>query len=657
MRWLPAICALVICAAGVSLYGYAIHLPYRIDDFVHFRLLTTHTLGDVWAGTSGLAYYRPLPFTLWKIVYWLSGGYPPEIVNGINVVCHIANGLLLCLLVYNHQGRSQRALVIATSCALLFLMYPFSYQAVPWAGSLTHPLVTLLMLGGIMVAIKAHVHRSRVLSIIAIVLAILAPFAHETGVLLAAGLTLYYVTSTGPIRWREIVARTWPFWVCALLAGMALLLLQIHAGSPDTTLGLESRWQNGVYFLQGFMYPVAPLAIRLMALFPGLNDLGSILIVCLPVLLVLVYVFAKLGHVRMMLLAILWFAVMIAPAWLLLGFSYVIDGPRLMYEASAGAALFWTIPLSIVLERWDHIRQPIWRIPLLALSAAVVIGTMVGSLGFLNERADMYEETRLASQGLLAGAIPPSDDKRILLSLNFPGWLAPKEPTFALGHEGVSFIPTYSSPIDLIWTMTGQERYVLNLVVTELQSHWRFNYRNFGDERLSPDLQPDLRNARKIFFTSYRGFDLATYDAGNLELENQPRAEKYVAAYNNQLALLSGEWHMDAATMQVTLHWQSWLTLTQEVRTFVHLQNATGDMIAQEDGLPLMGLSNPLWWKPGDEWRDTRIVILPGALKPGRYFLRIGVYAAADGKRFSTVDMASQRLENDSATLGVIDIP
>ncbi|HEY3340520.1 MAG TPA: hypothetical protein VGK81_00825, partial [Anaerolineae bacterium] len=518
-------------------------------------------------------------------------------------------------------------------------------------------------------------------------------FAHETGVLLALILTLYYWTASPARTLKQTLHITWPYWICSLLAMAVLLGLRAGSGLKPQTPDLISRWQNAVYFLQGLAYPVAPFAQTLRVWFPGLNDLLSIVIVCVPVLAVATLFYVRMGYGRQAMLAIGWYGVMIAPAWLLLGFNYVVDGPRLMYEAASGAAIFWIIPLVIALERlWRYLvarqanapdpaagniaaggayvaphtqrggRSAISRKSWCsgvgaALAAAMIAGIVVESVLFLNEHADMYEETRDVTGGLLQAVGAPAADKSLVISVNFPGWIAPLAPTYALGHEGVTFIPDYSSVMDLVWTMTGHEQSIASVVVTELQSHWRFNYRNYGAEWTLPALQPSLRDARLVLFTSYRDRDLATYNVGNLEFENAARPAQYVSAYNGQLALVAGEWQKAGDTLQVTLHWQSWMTLTQEVRTFVHLQNEAGELVAQEDGLPMMGVANPLWWKPGDQWRDMRVLALPKGLKPGNYTLRVGVYPAFGGERYSALDPAGKRYLDDAATLTTLQIP
>ncbi len=663
----PLLSAFLIFIAGLAVYGYAVFLPYHIDDFVHFRWVSVHTLAQVWTSAAGLSYFRPLPFTIWELVRAWSGGFPPVVEHAINVVIHALNGMLLFELIRLHRQDASGKTLVAIIVAFLFLLFPFSYQAVPWVGSLTHPLVTFLMLGSMVAFIVGREKHRGVLVLLSLLLALLAPFANETGVLIAPLLTLFYLTLAGSTSLRRELGKVRIFWAFSLMAVLALFWLRSHSGLTMQPVDLTSRWQNAVYFLQGLAYPVAPLAEQLKLHLPGLSDLASVLSICLPALAILVWLSVRLGYARQVLFAVGWYVVAIAPAWLMLDFSYVVDGPRLMYEASPGATVLWALPAAMVLEQvianpshGKNLMAPmsIRRLWVgLAAATLLTIATLIGSVSFLTERADMYWQTRQATQGLLAAVKDLPDTKQPILSVNFPAWFAPKSPTYALGHEGVSFIPTYSSPIDLVWAMIGREYVIPNVVVHELQLHWRYNYLNYGRVFKLPDIQPMLRDARKVLFTSYRLNDLVTYDVGNLEKVNQPRPAHYLAVYSGTLVLVDGEWQREGNTLQVTLRWQSWLTLTQEVRTFVHLQDDSGALVAQEDGLPLMGVADPLWWQPGDQWRDMRVIVLPTDLRPGRYTLRAGVYPASGGNRFIARDPQGKRYPEDSATLGTLTIP
>jgi hypothetical protein len=647
--------ATIILIAVVT-YAYAVTLPFRIDDFVHFRWLYTRPLVDVWLSAAGLSYYRPLPFTVWKVIYWIANSYPAPLIHSINILLHATNGCLMLLLLWLHGKRNVFGLFVAWIAAVLFVLFPFSYQAVPWAGALSHPLVTLLMLASALMAIRGIERQSIRLKLVSFVLCLIAPFAHETGLLIAPVVTLFILTADTYQNLKQALKLTAVYWAAAAVAFSILVFFRLNGGLATSGLDLESRLQNGIYFLQGLLYPVAQLATQLRYLLPQLNDLGAVVIVCVPALIAMVYLSLRLGQGRRMLFAIGWYCITILPAWLMLPFAYVVDGPRLMYVAAVGAALLWTIPLTIFADRrW--LLSSILRDKLLALTmGGLMTITIIGSIFFLRERADMYEQTRRAADGLL-GVVSSQSANETAVSINFPGFLAPKFPTYALGHEGVSFIPNYSSVVDLVWTMTGKERNVANFVVQELQSEWRYNYRNYGPSLQVADLQPSLRSASRVLFTSDRRDNLATYNVGSLIGTNQMTPTEYVSTYGGQLTLLKGTWERLDDTLHVTLQWHSLRKFDQEVRTYVHLQTDSGELIAQEDGLPLMGLSSPIYWLPGDQWRDMRVVVLPGGIKPGRYIVRVGVYPASGGARIPAIDSTGKRFENDSATVGEFIVP
>ena len=198
--------------------------------------------------------------------------------------------------------------------------------------------------------------------------------------------------------------------------------------------------------------------------------------------------------------------------------------------------------------------------------------------------------------------------------------------------------------------MTGVDEPMYDAVVTELQSQWRFNYLNYGARWDAAGIQPQLRLARQVLFTSYRLNNLITLNAGYLEGENTLRSTDYIASYDDSLTVGASTSKFVTEGLLVTLHWQCWTTPVREVRTYVHLRNSqTGVMVAQEDGLPLMGLSNPMWWKPGDRWSDTRLVIMPKSSPAGKYELWVGVYPADGGARLRATDAKGNSLLNDEA--------
>ena len=85
--------------------------------------------------------------------------------------------------------------------------------------------------------------------------------------------------------------------------------------------------------------------------------------------------------------------------------------------------------------------------------------------------------------------------------------------------------------------------------------------------------------------------------------------------------------------LEVTLHWHALETPDQNYYTFVHLLDADGTILAQDDGppggagLPIMG------WLPGEVLTDARSLRLPPDLADGEYHLGVGFYEPVTGVR------------------------
>lgn len=67
---------------------------------------------------------------------------------------------------------------------------------------------------------------------------------------------------------------------------------------------------------------------------------------------------------------------------------------------------------------------------------------------------------------------------------------------------------------------------------------------------------------------------------------------------------------------------------------FVHLLDATGAIVAQDDGLGYP----PHTWQPGDRFAQLARLPLPSDLPPGDYTLQFGLYDRADGRRWPVLD-------------------
>src|SRR5262249_28056255 len=124
------------------LYRDVLHYAFMYDDGLDLARGETRSVLSLLTSGEGAFYYRPLPFLLWKGLPALLGRYdlfwfhlPPLLLHGLNayLVYRLARGLRL-------------GPPTALLSALLFVVFPFNYQVVPWAGALFHPLVTALVL-------------------------------------------------------------------------------------------------------------------------------------------------------------------------------------------------------------------------------------------------------------------------------------------------------------------------------------------------------------------------------------------------------------------------------------------------------------------------------------------------------------------------------
>lgn len=96
----------------------------------------------------------------------------------------------------------------------------------------------------------------------------------------------------------------------------------------------------------------------------------------------------------------------------------------------------------------------------------------------------------------------------------------------------------------------------------------------------------------------------------------------------------------DASTRSLTytLLWQARSDPVGRYTTFVHLEDSTGRIVAQDDHEPRAGAFPTLAWKAGDKVREVHVLEWKQPLAPGSYYVRLGWYDAATGDRLSVGD-------------------
>lgn len=106
----------------------------------------------------------------------------------------------------------------------------------------------------------------------------------------------------------------------------------------------------------------------------------------------------------------------------------------------------------------------------------------------------------------------------------------------------------------------------------------------------------------------------------------------------------------DNYSQHLTLYWQALKEMARDYTVFVHVLDASGNIVAQADHQPQDGNNPTLSWEPGEEIRDTVDLALPLTAPSGNYRIEIGMYDLASGERLARQD-ASTRSAGDSLIL------
>jgi hypothetical protein len=87
------------------------------------------------------------------------------------------------------------------------------------------------------------------------------------------------------------------------------------------------------------------------------------------------------------------------------------------------------------------------------------------------------------------------------------------------------------------------------------------------------------------------------------------------------------------ATLTVTLTWQVQQEMTSDYKSFVHLLDPSGRMVAGSDAVPANWTRPTMGWIVGEYVADSHTLAIPGHLPPGDYRIEAGLYDAESGVR------------------------
>jgi len=297
-----------------------------------------------------------------------------------------------------------------------------------------------------------------------------------------------------------------------------------------------------------------------------------------------------------------------------------------------GIALLWALP---VLAAARLAGQKSWSQALVAILALVyTVAIILPPLSFIRCELDFYEEAGeiVHQMGEIAGAVPADQE---LLFVNVPFFFSSYaahpngcENPYPWTPVGAVVIPPYATARDFVRFNGGPDRPVTAVSVPEYTPGWN----SFGQ----PLALAELR--QRLGTTAVFVYDLASGDFFDLSATWLPNATPLApvqATFGERLALV------DSAVTQpvgqneihVVLRWQVQAPGGAPATVFVHVYDASGNLVAQHDGLPAMNFVPPAFWQEGDIIHDIHIIPLDAPLPPGTYRLAAGLYDPATSER------------------------
>ncbi|MGD9148226.1 MAG: hypothetical protein PVI80_21865 [Anaerolineae bacterium] len=648
--WIPAVTLAVF--GTLLLYREALAFPFLFDDMIHLRWLDWHSLPTIWTTAEGLGYYRPLTMSVWKIGYLLQGHYDTAVFHSLNLILHALNTILAGWIAWRaFPGRGRPAYTLLAMA--LFLTFPFSYQAVPSSSSLSKPLIATLTLTSVLLYWEARRRGSRLLLALSLLVGLSAPFAYETGVMVP--IAIIVVELLGYSR-KEFHRLSWfPVLYMILIWGVALpiiILMEPETGASLSLPSVLSWWQNGVFFVEGLFFPITPLATPLERLL-GIDPYLLLTLLELLIFAALIAFYRWARQLGLFLYALSWFLVGVLPLWLMLDFSYVITSPRLLYMGAVGSVLLWAgVPILL----WTRLPR-LWWPKFLAI--AIVVGLLGFNTVYVRHKmalartvaAPLWQAAQAAQDA--AQQVQEADQPVSLLYLNLPVWIAPKEATYRVGTEGLTFIPEYVRVQDFVYVTTGLEPTVRAFMFDAAKQDWEA-YIGYGGDGLDwEDLTTEIRQASSVYLTAYSPTGLHFLEAGSLLAPGDTVAdpEAALATFDGQIALLDYQLVPADEGLVVDLWWQGLQVPDSDITLFAHLIDANGQLIAQADGYPMLGLSPPMRWLPGDRVHDIRYFTLPDTVAREQVTLLVGWYDPSTGERLSAFDQHGQPVPNNAVPL------
>lgn len=646
-RWPLYVGLMLAVVLTLVMYLNTLSLPFFQDDVIHARWLSTRGVIDPWLTAENLPTYRPLGESLLKLWSIVLGGNVPAVLRLQNILMHALNAALVALLALR-LDRSKHRCVTAGISAVLFAAFPLAYQAVIWINVFFYPLGTMLLLLCALSYWRARTRGSTPWLLLAWLLCFLAPAEIEWG--LMSGAILFGLEI---LWWLE--KRSQRPWLAGPIVGLGINVIffviwqivpKFDYAQGMQPFDVEGLLQKSAYFLQGLIYPTAPLAAPLVGQ-SGLNDLNAVRLIALITLAPMLALLIRRQRTLMTLAGLAWFALLIVPSLLTTDFDYVINSPRLLYPASVGGVIVWAAFASEAMAAGRGQRARV----LVTLAA---IGLVLGQdVAFVQVETRLYHIAAEPVRALAAAArsMPEGDP---LLFVNLPSWLSPIEHAYALGNHGVQFITGYAGINDVIFACNGYDRLSRAVSFTSLSSEVPYYFGLYGAKLDWGGLIEQLQQSGEVYLARYAPDRIRLLPAGRVTKVDPGIV---TARLGTQLELGTTHVESGAQTISVSLNWRVAQRPNQDLAVFVHVYAPDGKLVTQSDGYPLLGLAPFGNWGAGQTLQDRHTLDWPPDAPTGEYRIGVGVYDRGTGQRLAAVDANGSRLPDDAVMIAMVVRP
>lgn len=193
------------------------------------------------------------------------------------------------------------------------------------------------------------------------------------------------------------------------------------------------------------------------------------------------------------------------------------------------------------------------------------------------------------------------------------------DPAEQIGYAGIYALDWAADHYDRLWLVTSASPFEAGKI-RPIERYLVEHYFPVRQVETSP-------RARAVQF--------ATVDA-----PQAPPAATVAFVFGERLRLAgydlpAGTTYRPGETLPISLVWQAAAPLDTDYNVGLYLLDASGSVVAQQDGPPQFTFGFTSRWQMGQSYRDNHGLHLPETLVAGEYTLVVAVYTWQDGRRLS----------------------